>query len=173
MLINYSQYFLKCLSFVLTLGWRNISQSSNLMYTDSLIVCHECNLYHNFPIPVSNFYPAVWNIFLSVQIRDKKRAALLKEKRSTIGSSGTPRVIVSVLGFSLRFHLVTLVVSCGQASSSCKVNYFQVLVGLSSSSNVGSLAKDLLTFAEGCDGKLRSSTVASPTYKLRTTVSSK
>ncbi|KAG2624219.1 hypothetical protein PVAP13_3KG113900 [Panicum virgatum] len=74
----------------------------------------------------------------SKAIRDKKRAALLKEKRSTIGSSGTPRVIV--------------------------------LVGLSSSSNVGSLAKDLLTFAEGCDGKLRSSTVASPTYKLRTTV---
>jgi pre-rRNA-processing protein TSR1 len=63
---------------------------------------------------------------------------LLKEKRSSIGSSGAPRVIV--------------------------------LVGLSSSANVGSLAKDLLTFAEGCDGKLRSSTVASPTYKLRTTV---
>ena len=126
-----------------------------------------------FPHPCLYFYPAVWSIFLCVQIRDKKRAALLKEKRSSIGSSGAPRVIVSVLGFSLRFHLVTLVVSCGQASSSCKVNYFQVLVGLSSSSNVGSLAKDLLTFAEGCDGKLRSSTVASPTYKLRTTVSSK
>ncbi|CAL4895990.1 unnamed protein product [Urochloa decumbens] len=74
----------------------------------------------------------------SKAIRDKKRAALLKEKRSSIGSHGAPRVIV--------------------------------LVGLSSSANVGSLAKDLLTFAEGGDGRLRSSTVASPTYKLRTTV---
>lgn len=52
-------------------------------------------------------------------------------------------------------------------------NSFQVLVGLSSSADVGSLAKDLLTFAEGGDRKLRYSTVASPTYKLRTTVSSK
>ncbi|CAN6340232.1 unnamed protein product [Urochloa humidicola] len=74
----------------------------------------------------------------SKAIRDKKRAALLKEKRSSIGSHGAPRVIV--------------------------------LVGLSSSANVGSLAKDILTFAEGGDGRLRSSTVASPTYKLRTTV---
>ncbi|OEL20864.1 Pre-rRNA-processing protein TSR1-like protein [Dichanthelium oligosanthes] len=74
----------------------------------------------------------------SKAIRDKKRADLLKEKRSSKGSSGAPRVIV--------------------------------LVGLSSSANVGSLAKDLLTFAEGGDGKLRSSTVASPIYKLRTTV---
>jgi pre-rRNA-processing protein TSR1 len=53
-------------------------------------------------------------------------------------------------------------------------NYLlQVLVGLSSSANVGSLAKDLLALAEGSDGKLKSSTVASPTYKFRTTVSSK
>ncbi|XP_062179880.1 uncharacterized protein LOC133884470 [Phragmites australis] len=45
-----------------------------------------------------------------------------------------------------------------------------VLVGLSSSANVRPLAKDLLTFAEEGDGKLISSTVASPTYKTRTTV---
>ncbi|TVU30228.1 hypothetical protein EJB05_21838 [Eragrostis curvula] len=45
-----------------------------------------------------------------------------------------------------------------------------VLVGLSSSANVGSLADDLLTFAGGGDGKPTSSTVASPTYKIRTTV---
>jgi pre-rRNA-processing protein TSR1 len=45
-----------------------------------------------------------------------------------------------------------------------------VLVGLSSLANVGSLAKDLLAFAEGGDGKLKSSAVACPTYKLRTTV---
>ncbi|CAD6334829.1 unnamed protein product [Miscanthus lutarioriparius] len=74
----------------------------------------------------------------SKAIRDKKRAALLKEKRSSTGPSSSPRVIV--------------------------------LVGLSSSANVGSLAKDLLAFAEGGDGKLKSSTVASPTHKLRTTV---
>jgi len=74
----------------------------------------------------------------SKAIRDKKRAALLKEKRSSNGPSSAPRVIV--------------------------------LVGLSSSANVGSLAKDLLALAEGSDGKLKSSTVASPTYKFRTTV---
>jgi len=74
----------------------------------------------------------------SKAIRDKKRAALLKEKRSSNGPSSAPRVIV--------------------------------LVGLSSLANAGSLAKDLLAFAEGGDGKLKSSTVASPTYKLRTTV---
>ncbi|XP_066366295.1 uncharacterized protein [Miscanthus floridulus] len=74
----------------------------------------------------------------SKAIRDKKRAALLKEKRSSTGFSSSPRVIV--------------------------------LVGLSSSANVGSLAKDLLAFAEGGAGKLKSSTVASPTHKLRTTV---
>uniref|UniRef100_A0ACD6ANC2 Uncharacterized protein n=1 Tax=Avena sativa TaxID=4498 RepID=A0ACD6ANC2_AVESA len=45
-----------------------------------------------------------------------------------------------------------------------------VLCGLSSSANVGPLAEDLLTFAAGGDEKLTSSTVASPTYKLRTTV---
>ncbi|KAJ1264343.1 hypothetical protein BS78_09G256100 [Paspalum vaginatum] len=74
----------------------------------------------------------------SKAIRDKKRAALLKEKRSSNGPSSAPRVIV--------------------------------LVGLSSSADVGSLAKDLLAFVEGGDGKQKSSTVASPTYKLRTTV---
>ncbi|KAK3154012.1 hypothetical protein QOZ80_2BG0184710 [Eleusine coracana subsp. coracana] len=45
-----------------------------------------------------------------------------------------------------------------------------VLVGLSSSADVGSLAADLLTFVGGGDGKPTSSTVTSPTYKLRTTV---
>lgn len=34
--------------------------------------------------------------FYWVQIRDQKRAALLKEKRSSTGSSSAPRVIVSV-----------------------------------------------------------------------------
>lgn len=47
----------------------------------------------------------------------------------------------------------------------------QVLCGLSSSANVGPLAQDLLTFAAGGDEKPTSSTVASPTFKLRTTVS--
>ncbi|KAK3157868.1 hypothetical protein QOZ80_2AG0129360 [Eleusine coracana subsp. coracana] len=74
----------------------------------------------------------------SKTIRDQKRAALLKEKRSSTGSSSTPRTIV--------------------------------LVGLSSSADVGSLAADLLTFVRGGDGKPTSSTVTSPTYKLRTTV---
>uniref|UniRef100_A0A0E0J120 Bms1-type G domain-containing protein n=1 Tax=Oryza nivara TaxID=4536 RepID=A0A0E0J120_ORYNI len=45
-----------------------------------------------------------------------------------------------------------------------------VLFGLSSSANVRSLAKDLLTIASGDEEKPTSSTVASPTYKLRTTV---
>lgn len=45
-----------------------------------------------------------------------------------------------------------------------------VLFGLSSSANVKPLAEDLLTFAAGGDGKSTSSTVASPTFKLRTTV---
>lgn len=76
-------------------------------------------------------------------------------------------------------YLVTLVLCCGHTIAHRFVlkstgNYLlQVLVGLSSLANVGSLAKDLLAFAEGGDGKLESSTVASPTYKLRTTVSSK
>ncbi|XBI01376.1 hypothetical protein VPH35_130168 [Triticum aestivum] len=74
----------------------------------------------------------------SKAIRDQKRAALLKEKRSSNGSSSAPRVIV--------------------------------LCGLSSSANVGPLAEDLLTFAAGGDEKLTSNTVASPAYKLRTTV---
>ncbi|XP_020175611.1 uncharacterized protein [Aegilops tauschii subsp. strangulata] len=74
----------------------------------------------------------------SKAIRDQKRAALLKEKRSSNGSSSAPRVIV--------------------------------LCGLSSSANVGPLAEDLLIFAAGGDEKLTSNTVASPAYKLRTTV---
>ncbi|KAM0915889.1 hypothetical protein ACQ4PT_010544 [Festuca glaucescens] len=74
----------------------------------------------------------------SKAIRDQKRAALLKEKRTSSGSSSPPRVIV--------------------------------LCGLSSSANVRPLAEDLLTNAAGGDEKLTSSTVASPTYKLRTTV---
>ncbi|KAG8091465.1 hypothetical protein GUJ93_ZPchr0012g21725 [Zizania palustris] len=45
-----------------------------------------------------------------------------------------------------------------------------VLFGLSSSANVRPLAKELLTIASGEEGKQTSSTVASPTYKLRTTV---
>uniref|UniRef100_M8B6P0 Pre-rRNA-processing TSR1-like protein n=1 Tax=Aegilops tauschii TaxID=37682 RepID=M8B6P0_AEGTA len=45
-----------------------------------------------------------------------------------------------------------------------------VLCGLSSSANVGPLAEDLLIFAAGGDEKLTSNTVASPAYKLRTTV---
>ncbi|KAK3129271.1 hypothetical protein QOZ80_6BG0475740 [Eleusine coracana subsp. coracana] len=45
-----------------------------------------------------------------------------------------------------------------------------VLVGLSLSADIGSLAEDLLTFVGSGDGKPTSSTVASPTYKLRTTV---
>ncbi|XP_038974747.1 pre-rRNA-processing protein TSR1 homolog [Phoenix dactylifera] len=74
----------------------------------------------------------------SKMIRDKKRASLLKEKRTSSGPASPPRVIV--------------------------------LFGLSSSANLNSLARDLWSLSSGEDTKPISITVASPVYKLRTTV---
>lgn len=74
----------------------------------------------------------------SKMIREQKRAALLKEKRTSRGPASSPRVIV--------------------------------LFGLSSSANLNLLARDLLTLLSGEDTEPISTTVASPVYKLRTTV---
>ncbi|XP_042383611.1 pre-rRNA-processing protein TSR1 homolog [Zingiber officinale] len=74
----------------------------------------------------------------SKMIRDQKRAALLKEKRSSTGSSSPPRVIV--------------------------------LFDLSSSTNLGKVARDLLMLSSGEDTSPLSNTVASSIYKFRLTV---
>ncbi|XP_077210352.1 pre-rRNA-processing TSR1-like protein [Tasmannia lanceolata] len=77
-------------------------------------------------------------VLRSKMVRDQKRAALLKEKRATSGSTRPPRVIV--------------------------------LFGLSADVKVNALAEDFLTLLLPEGTKATSATVASPIYKLRTTV---
>uniref|UniRef100_A0A1D1Y5B3 Pre-rRNA-processing protein TSR1 n=1 Tax=Anthurium amnicola TaxID=1678845 RepID=A0A1D1Y5B3_9ARAE len=72
------------------------------------------------------------------QVRDEKRASLLKGKRLSSGSFSPPRVIV--------------------------------LFGLSSSVDLSLLAQDLLTLSATDHTEVITNTVASPTFKLRTTV---
>ncbi|MQL84100.1 hypothetical protein Taro_016588 [Colocasia esculenta] len=75
---------------------------------------------------------------LEILVRDEKRAALLKEKRASSGSSCPPRVIV--------------------------------LFGLSDSVDLNSLARDLLTLSAADCSEVVMNTVASPAFRLRTTV---
>ncbi|RVX16015.1 hypothetical protein CK203_005696 [Vitis vinifera] len=90
-------------------------------------------------------------------IRDQKRAAILKEKRASSGSTSPPRVIV--------MHSVGELLSCSLSYDGCSV-----IFGLSASVNVNSVEDDLLTLLSSKGNEPVFSTVASSEYKLRTTV---
>ncbi|CAK9158536.1 unnamed protein product [Ilex paraguariensis] len=85
-------------------------------------------------------------------MREQKRAALLKEKRASSGSTSPPRVIVSI---SLR---------------SVSVYDNEVLFGLSALVNLNALEEDLLALLSEVGTGIVFPAVASSEYKLRTTL---
>ncbi|XP_073116809.1 uncharacterized protein [Elaeis guineensis] len=99
---------------------------------------------------------------------DKKRIAKPDHHRNAVKGTRAARIQRSkmVRDKKRASQLKEKRISGGQASPPHVI----VLFGLTSSANLNLLARDLLTLSSGEDTKPISTTVASPVYKLRTTV---